>query len=135
MKKLIKPMIVSFMIFSLLIGCKKEKKEDQIQVNSTEQRNNDEEKTDDTSKKDCDDFLKEYEKWMDDVVEVMAKHKDNPAGLIGDPDYTKSMLEASNWATEWMQKSTVCARDSKYQKKFDAIQKRMEEKMQDLGLN
>lgn len=84
--------------------------------------------------KDCEDFLDEYEQWMDEFVDLMRKYKDNPIGLVSDPAYTTTMSEGITWATDWMQKPTTCIGSSYYQKRFDAIQEKSKKKMKELGL-
>ena len=45
--------------------------------------------------KDCDDFLEQYEKWMNDYVEFMAEYKDNPVAMISDPRYSKILSNST----------------------------------------
>ncbi|MDC8004923.1 hypothetical protein POV27_12750 [Aureisphaera galaxeae] len=82
----------------------------------------------------CDKFLNEYEAWMNGFIEIMARHKDDPVGLVGDPEYTKTMGEGIDWATRWMQQPQACMTNSNYSKRFDAIQERADAKMKELGL-
>ena len=88
----------------------------------------------DPKNKDCDDFLDQYEKWMDDLVTLMGNYKDNPVGLATSPEYINTMSEGITWATDWMQQPMTCVNSKTYQKRFEAIQSKAEKKMEELGL-
>ncbi len=89
--------------------------------------------TDKEGEKKCDDFIADYENWMEGYVDLIAKYKDNPAGLIGDPEYTKVGLEGVEWASNWAN-DLSCAMNPKYQKRFNEIQDKIEKKMKEVGL-
>lgn len=84
--------------------------------------------------KDCDDFLEQYEKWMNDYVEFMAEYKDNPVAMISDPRYSKILSNSTTWITDWSVIANSCAVNDNYEKRFKKISDKMEEKMKSLGL-
>ncbi|MBX2827362.1 MAG: hypothetical protein KTR22_04335 [Flavobacteriaceae bacterium] len=125
------------MLVVLLVSCNKKTKETnsdattQMETESVELKSDTETNVALTG---CDKFLNEYEAWMNGFIEIMARHKDDPVGLVGDPEYTKTMGEGIDWATRWMQQPQACMANSNYSKRFDAIQERAETKMKELGL-
>ncbi len=119
-----------------MVSCNKKKKEEDseetaVTIETTTEESSKESNLELTS---CDRFLNEYETWMNNYIEVMARHKDDPVGLVGDPEYTKMMTEGIDWATRWMQQPQACMANNNYSKRFDAIQDRAQKKMEELGL-
>ena len=59
-------------------------------------------------------FLKEYENWADDYIELTKKYKNNPSDLSLLSDYTKMMSELTDWSskTEALQKDLEKASSS-----------------------
>ena len=51
-------------------------------------------------------FLKEYEEWVDEYIEITKKYKDNPSDMSILSDYTDMMTEMAEWTskTEKMEK-------------------------------
>ena len=43
-------------------------------------------------------FLKDYEKWVDDYIKLMEKYKKNPADMSILEDYTTAITEITEWA-------------------------------------
>jgi hypothetical protein len=83
--------------------------------------------------KDCDDFLDTFETWTDDLITIMAKHKDDPVTLAMSPEYINTMMEGVNFMQGWQTISVSCATDDSYEKRMKAIQKKMEDKQKELG--
>jgi len=99
---------------------------------SNDQNNDDqaETKTESTSKASCDKFLKDYEEWVDEVIEVYKKVKENPMDLAN----TTKAMEASQKMADYAQKWTGlydCANSKKYAKKMEALEKKVEKAMSD----
>lgn len=67
---------------------------------------------------DCEEFLKGYEKFMEDYLVIVKKYKANPSDMSILTEYTK-MVSKSN---EWADKTADCASDPKFTSKFVAIQ-------------
>ena len=96
---------------------------------STDQSGNPQEvKADKGSMKSCDDFLKDYEKWVDEVIEVYKKVKENPMDMTN----TTKAMEASQKLAEYSTKWTAlydCANSKKYAKKMEELEKKVEQAM------
>jgi len=45
-------------------------------------------------------FLKEYEDWVDNYVEIVKKYKANPSDVSIMQDYTEMMAEMSDWSVK-----------------------------------
>lgn len=84
--------------------------------------------------KDCDDFLDTYESWADDLITLMAKHKNDPVTLATSPEYVNTMMRSVNFMGDWRTISVSCASDDSYAKRMKAIQQKMEDKQKELGL-
>lgn len=82
---------------------------------------------------DCDDFLAHYEEWVDEYLKVLDDYFKNPADPEISSKYMELMQEAMEWPTKWLA-LVDCANDEEYEKKFDAISKKIEEKMKEMGL-
>lgn len=84
--------------------------------------------------KNCDEFIDQYEKWMDDYILLLEKYMKNPMDpeLMG--NYMKVAQESMNWMNQWNGKLAVCASKKKYEKRFNEISERAEKKMKELGL-
>lgn len=84
--------------------------------------------------KDCEDFLDTYEVWANDLIELMAKHKDDPVTLATSPDYTTTMMKGVGFMEDWATISVSCAMNEGYSRRMDDIQQQLEEKQVELGL-
>ena len=80
---------------------------------------------------DCDDFLKKYEEWMNAYVEVIEAVTPGEADEETMEKYGTLMMEAGNWATNWLAMA-VCAADEEYSAKFEAIQQKATDKLEAL---
>lgn len=83
--------------------------------------------------KDCDDFLEKYEVWILDYIELLSEYTKNPTDVTLMQKYMKVAAEAATWYTQWATLA-ACSVDEEYQKKFDEISKKADEKMKELGL-
>ncbi|WP_296385742.1 hypothetical protein [Winogradskyella sp.] len=119
----------------VITACKKKPSEtkdnDSITITNTEQRTG----TSTSSKniKDCDDFLNTYESWTDDLLELMAKHKDDPITLATSPEYINTMTEGMSFIQDWQTIALSCSTDDSYEKRMKAIQQKMNDKQKELG--
>ncbi|MFZ4401919.1 MAG: DUF6591 domain-containing protein [Bacteroidales bacterium] len=71
-----------------------------------------------SSNVDCDEYLKGYEKFMNDYIDILKKYKKNPTDASILAKYTTIMSEATEWST----KTADCASDTKFAEKFSKIQ-------------
>lgn len=71
--------------------------------------------------KDCNEFIDQYEKWMDDYIELIDKYIKNPMDAVLSSEYMKVAQESMNWMAQWNNKLYDCASKEKYQKRFDEI--------------
>lgn len=84
--------------------------------------------------KDCDDFLDAYESWTDDLITLMAKHKNDPVTLATSPEYIDTMMKGVNFMGDWKTISKSCASDDSYAERMKSIQQKMKDKQKELGL-
>lgn len=84
--------------------------------------------------KDCDEFIYEYEKWMNDYIELLGKYMENPMDEALSKEFMTQGQKASFWLTEWNGKLLHCTSQEKYQKRFEEISAKAEEKMKELGI-
>ncbi len=84
------------------------------------------------AKNDCNQFLDDYEKWVNDFLELYKKFKDDPMNA----EYTQKMMESSQKMAEWSQKWIKlydCSKDKKYAKRMEELQKKVEKDMEELA--
>lgn len=84
--------------------------------------------------KDCDEFIDQYEKWMDDYIVLLEKYMKNPMDPKLMEQYMKVTQESMNWLNQWNSKLAFCGAREKYQKRFDEISEKAEKKLKELGL-
>ncbi len=84
--------------------------------------------------KNCDEFIDQYEKWMDNYLEMIEKYMKNPMDATLSADYMKLAQEGADWMTQWNGKLYYCASKEKYQKRFDQISKKAEKKLNEMGI-
>jgi len=94
-----------------------------------------EEKTEEKSGtiNDCDDFLAHYEEWVDEYIEVIDSYFKNPADQTLSTRYLELMQEAMEWSTKWIA-LVECADDDEYKQRFEDLAKKIETKIQEIGL-
>ena len=115
----------------LISACKDEKKADIKSENSNEIVL---ENTNSEPIKDCEDFLNTYDTWTNELIELMAKHKDDPVTLATSPEYVNTMMKGVNFIQDWETISFSCATNANYSKRMKEIQNKLNEKQKELGL-
>jgi len=85
--------------------------------------------------KDCDEFVDQYEKWMDNYLEFLEKYMKNPMDSKLAGEYMKLAQEGMTWMNQWNTKLYYCASQEEYQERFDKISEKADKKMEELGLN
>lgn len=131
MKKLF-PFMLIMLIFAWSCGTKQPKTE------ATEETENALEKEAEISPadkaKDCDEFVEQYEKWMDDYLVLIEKYMKNPMDQDLMLQFTKVQGEAMQWATQWQSEMMLCSGIEKYEKRFNEISEKAEKKLNELGI-
>ncbi|MFH2096867.1 MAG: DUF6591 domain-containing protein [Bacteroidota bacterium] len=82
---------------------------------------------------DCDEFLDNYEKWVESYLELLDKYIKNPMDMEVLQEYGKVTQEAATWATDWARLIT-CSDDEGIQERYDEIQKKIDAKLKELNL-
>ncbi len=131
--------IVVLVICGLIIAtaCKKKtaKKENDVKATIVDTKSKSQDSNNNSKGiKDCDDFLDAYESWTDDLITLMAKHKNDPVTLATSPEYINTMMKGVNFMGDWRTISMSCASDDTYAERMRAIQQKMEDKQKELGL-
>lgn len=136
MKTIVPILFCAFLILST--ACKKKPKTREIEkdniVEMNEDRNTESNSAEFKTVKNCDEFIDQYEAWMDEYVALMEKYKKTPIDLVSSPEYTQMTMQALDWASNWSAKITACAANSSYEKRFNKINKRAEKKLKEIGL-
>ena len=81
----------------------------------------------------CDEFLTNYEAWIDDYLKVVEDYFNSPTDETLAARYMEIMQEAAEWSTKWIT-LIDCAEDEKYEKKFEEISKKFEGRLKELQL-
>ncbi len=84
--------------------------------------------------KDCDEFIDQYEKWMNDYIKLIEKYMKNPMDAALMEEYMKVAQESMNWMNQWNSKLAYCASKKKYEKRFNEITEKAEKKLEELGI-
>jgi len=92
------------------------------------------ESTDVDVAKDCDDFIDQYEKWMDTYLEFLEKYMKNPMDATLSEKYMELASESIEWTNQWGAKIIICGSQEKYEKRFNEISERAEKKLEELGV-
>jgi hypothetical protein len=92
------------------------------------------ESTDFEAAKDCDEFIDQYEKWMDNYLEFLEEYMKNPLDATLSEKYMKLANESIEWTNQWGAKIMICGSQEKYEKRFNEIGERAEKKLEELGL-
>jgi len=131
MKKLI---YLSFISLFVLVSCggNNDKKDKQNDAESTLEKSVEADEFD--TAKDCDEFIDQYEKWMDDYLKLLEKYMKNPMDAALMQKYVEVSQEATSWLEQWTNLA-ACASNDKYQKRFDAISEKADKKLEELGLD
>lgn len=115
---------------------KKQKSEDSEETITIEMKSEEATKSDLVTEEksgDCDDFIDDYEEWMEEYVSLLGKHKDNPAALVSSAEYTSMTTEMINWTSKWSELAVDCATNPDYEKRINKIQEKMEKEMEAMG--
>ena len=91
------------------------------------------EESDVAAVKDCDDFLNQYEAWMDNYLELLDKFLNNPGDSELETQQIELMQEAIVWSEKWFA-LVECADDKKYQDRFKEIELKAEKKLEEIGM-
>lgn len=129
MKKFLSIIILASLLF---LACGSNESKNENKKDSTEISNKDSEKIGEA--KDCDEFIDQYEKWMDDYIKIIDKYMKNPTDATLMNEYLKLAQDGMTWMNQWNSKLYYCASQEKYQKRFDEISERAEKKMEELGI-
>ena len=84
--------------------------------------------------KTCDEFIDQYEEWMDNYLVLLEKYMNNPMDSKLMEEYMKLAEESVSWMEQWSGKLAVCASRDKYEKRFNEITEKAEKKMEELGI-
>ena len=87
-----------------------------------------------TEAKDCDEFIDQYEEWMDDYIKMIDKFMKNPMDATLSSEYMKLAQDGMVWMNQWNGKLYYCASKDKYQERFDEITEKAEKKLKELGI-
>jgi len=79
---------------------------------------------------DCDKFLDDYEKWVDEYIKLYKQVIVNPMDTKNIEMYQKSAKELENWSKRWVD-LMACAGEEKYQKRMDEIAAKVEKAMEE----
>ena len=105
-------------------------------VRETDQSSNKSLESDDLKKaKDCDEFIDQYEEWMDDYIILIDKYLKNPMDATLMEEYMKVAEESISWMSQWSTNLAYCASIEKYQKRFDEISEKAEKKLKEMGID
>ena len=125
---------IIFCVAMLLTSCgnNQSKKES---VNDTDELTNKSLKSDNfEGAKDCDEFIDQYEKWMNDYIKLIEKYMKNPMDAELMEEYMKVAQESMNWMNQWNSKLSYCASKKKYEKRFNEITEKAEKKLKEMGI-
>jgi hypothetical protein len=75
--------------------------------------------------KSCEEFITEYEKWIDVYVDLVIDYYRNPSDQALMTKYSEAAAEAAEWAQDWTNFYT-CAQDEAYMERFQKIGERAE---------
>ncbi|MEM7086172.1 MAG: hypothetical protein AAF489_08330 [Bacteroidota bacterium] len=118
-----------------ILGCGEKTSDTEKEANTTLETETATNMTSSTEEiKSCEDFLNTYEKWTDDLIELMAAHKDDPVGLATSQEYINTMMQGVNFTQDWATISVSCSMNKSYETRMKAIQEHMEKKQVELGL-
>lgn len=98
------------------------KNEEAVQA-ETQKEDVDEEKTS-TGIAECDDFLKDYEAWADEIIEVYKKLKEEPTNS----EYAQKAAVASQKMAKYSEKwqgLVKCAQNEEYAKRVKAVEEKV----------
>ena len=134
MKTFISIIFCTAMLFTSC-GNNQSKEEKEESTNETDLILDQSAETSDLKKaKNCDEFIDQYEEWMDNYIILIDKYLKNPMDATLSQDYMKLAQEGIVWMNQWNSKLTYCASKEKYQKRFDEISEKAEKKLKKMGI-
>ena len=77
---------------------------------------------------DCDEFLTDYEKWVDELIIVYKKVKENPSDMTNNKKLMEITQEMAKWGEKWGSLYD-CAKNEDYAQKMEDLQKKAQEAM------
>ena len=128
---------IIFSISLLLTACggtQSAREENEKAESNSELSEEDSESLEFEEAKDCDDFIDQYEKWMDTYLEFVEKYMKNPMDAALSEQYMELAQESIVWTEQWSTKVIICGSQEKYEKRFEEISERAEKKLEELGL-
>lgn len=132
-----KTILLTIMAAFLIWGCEnKQEKNDSAGESKTEAAEAIEkaaDKADSEKAMNCKEFLDKYEKWIDDYLKVIEKYSKNPMDPTLMGEFTQQAADVMTWYSNWGVMD--CATKEKYEKRFDAINDKVDKKMKELGLD
>ena len=81
----------------------------------------------------CDDFLANYEEWIDEYLIVIENYVKDPVNETLAEQFMELMQEGMEWSTRWLALAD-CADNNEYEQKFEEISKKVEDKLKELGI-
>lgn len=142
MRTLIYFMAISVFFFTSCCGGGSENKSDKetageevvVTEEVTESENGETEviETEEVEINSCDEFLNKYEEWVDEYLNLLEKFRKNPTDPNLSQQYMKVSNELASWSQEWF-KFIDCSNQKEYEKRYDAISEKIDEKMKELG--
>jgi hypothetical protein len=131
MKKMI---LISVIISALFLltscGSNKEEAKEKTDVEQKTTKTNQEEEVEEvdisegqTMSQNCDEFLVEYEKFMQEYIVILKKYQENPSN----PAFMTEYMEIAKEAEDWDNKSADCENDPAFMTKFLEIQLKISE--------
>lgn len=82
----------------------------------------------------CDEFIDQYEEWMDDYLVLLEKYMKNPMDATLSSEFMEQAQKGAFWMEQWSTKLVRCASKEKYQKRFEEISERAEKKLEEMGI-
>ena len=133
--KVLIPIIFCIALLLTACGGKQSVKDEKAKTDSNNELSEEDlESTEFEEAKNCDEFIDQYEKWMDTYLEFIEKYMKNPMDATLSEKYMKLANESIDWANQWSTKLVMCATQEKYEKRFDEISEKAEKKLEELGL-
>lgn len=125
------PLLFVFLLFAWSCGNKQAKTETPAETENSVEKAGD---TTPGKAKDCDEYVDQYEKWMDNYLVLIEKFHKNPTDQEVLQQFLKIQTEALEWANQWQSEMMLCAGNETYEKRFNEISERAEKKLNELGI-
>ena len=84
---------------------------------------------------DCEDFIDDYEAWMEQYIALLGKYKEDPVALATSPEYTEMTMEMMVWSSKWRELTIDCAGNPEYEKRIEEIQEKLDKELEALDMN